>query len=77
MFNEEWWENPLIWWVGIIVSITGIVMLVCWLCAGVECRLYNQAFGTTYTQKEFFFAGDTIKLFINPGKQHTIHLKTE
>jgi hypothetical protein len=36
-----------------------------------QSELYNEKFGTHYTWQQFYFAGDTIKSFLNPGRQST------
>ena len=42
-----------------------------------EASLYNQKFGTHYTVSQFFWAGDTIKEFLNQGKQTVQNIKIE
>lgn len=61
----------------IIVSLVAIVCLLvsapiaAWTRAGIESKMYNQKFGTSYTQHDFFWSGDTVKLFLNGGVQST------
>lgn len=45
--------------------------------AAKEARLYNEHFNTHYTTSDFFWAGDTIKSFLNKGEQKTINLEME
>ena len=45
--------------------------------AKTESQLYNQKFGTHYTVSQFFWAGDTIKEFLNQGKQTVQNIKIE
>lgn len=42
-----------------------------WFSAKNESMLYNQKFNTKYTTSQFFWAGATIKSFLNEGKQTT------
>jgi hypothetical protein len=39
-----------------------------------ETKLYNENFGKHYTVWDFIWAGDTIKEFLNGGKQTTNNL---
>ena len=58
--------------VGIVITI---VMSFCWVGAKVESGVYNEQFGTHYTTKQFFWAGDTIKSYLQEGKQRVINIK--
>ena len=40
-----------------------------------ELRLINKRYNANYTLVEFIFAGDTIKDYLNAGKQQTINLR--
>jgi hypothetical protein len=42
-----------------------------WITAKNEALLYNQKYKTQYTTSQFFWAGETIKSFLNEGKQTT------
>jgi len=55
----------------VINVVALIIVLFTILPARVEARLYNAQFGTCYTTWEFVCAGDTIKSFLNKGKQET------
>ena len=67
---------------AVVVIIATIVFCVSAICAPFayvtskhEALLYNQKFGTSYTTSQFFWAGDTIKNFLNEGKQETQHIE--
>jgi hypothetical protein len=40
-----------------------------------EAKLYNERYGTSYTWKDFMFAGETIKSYLNEGENKTLNLK--
>lgn len=54
-----------------LIAVIGIPM------AQIECRLYNARFDTHYTTSEFFWAGDTIKNFLNTGEQKTLNVNVK
>ena len=39
-----------------------------------ESQLYNERFGTHYSVSQFFWAGDTIKSYLNTGEQKTFNV---
>lgn len=71
MYDEKWYENPNVVIPLIIVAMVIIVFFACWFSSSREASLYNGKFGTQYTTSDFFWAGDTVKEFINQGKQST------
>jgi hypothetical protein len=62
---------------GIAFTIVIVIVPIFYFGAKQECVLYNQKFGTTYTVWQFFWAGDTIKSFINQGEQKVQNIKIE
>jgi len=40
----------------------------------IEARMYNEKYGTHYTTHDFFWSGQTIKDYLNGGKQGTYNL---
>jgi hypothetical protein len=58
----------LLFFIGTIVGFPIFCQL---KSAEIEASLYNKKFGTSYTQREFFWSGHTIKSFLNEGKQET------
>ena len=64
---------------GIVIIILSyaIIMPLWYFSAKNEAPLYNQKFGTHYTVSQFFWAGDTIKEFLNRGKQTVQNIKIE
>ena len=62
--------------VGISLVI-GLAAIIGIPIAQTECRLYNAQYNTHYTVSEFFWAGDTIKNFLNKGEQKTFNVKME
>jgi len=81
MYEIKWYENPLfilpVLMLIIVVPIFLISNIANWMSAGVEVRLYNEMYGKNYTTAEFFWAGDTIKDYLNKGKQETINLNVD
>ena len=63
--------------VAIAIMSSAIVCPLWYFTAKYEAQLYNQKFGTHYTVSEFFWAGDTIKEFLNQGKQTVQNIKIE
>lgn len=61
----------------IIVGILGvaiallIIIIPCWF----EANLYNKKLGTKYTTLDFLMAGDSIRDYLESGKQKTLNLK--
>ena len=72
-------DNPIICFIFIAFVVVAMILTpICvfeWIGSGVDTKVYNEHFGTNYTQKEFFFRGETIKSFVNEGKQQTINIK--
>jgi hypothetical protein len=66
-------RGTVIDWMIVILTIIFLFMLVIpsFFGAKVEARLYNQKFNKNYTTWDFIFAGQTIKEFLNGGKQQT------
>jgi len=62
---------------AIVIIVLLIVIPFGWNSAKVEARLYNQKFNTTYTTSDFFWAGDTVKSYVNKGEQKTFNLNVE
>jgi hypothetical protein len=60
---------------AIIAVVMGTIILMFGVYAYFSCqreaRLYNQRFNKNYTTWDFFWAGETIKSFLNEGKQET------
>lgn len=73
----EWYENPIIWFLGMVALIIGLFAFRGWRSAEVESNLYNQKYGTSYTQREFFWGGETIKSFLNGGEQTTQNIRID
>lgn len=42
-----------------------------------EAKLYNNTYGTAYTRKDFFFAGNTIKDYLNKGQNTTLNVNAK
>lgn len=40
----------------------------------IEAEIYNEKYGTNYTKWDFFWAGDTIKDYLEDGKKSTLNL---
>lgn len=59
--------------IGMFVLAASPFVWMCWNQAEVEARLYNTKYGTSYVQRDFFFAGDTIKEYLNKGPQSTLN----
>ena len=57
-----------------VILIAGPTIFCSWKAAGVEAKLYNSRFNTQYTAREFFWAGETIKSYINKGEQKTFNV---
>ena len=69
---------PIVISIMMIILLAAIIIVpVGYFSAKHEAQLYNQKFGTHYTVSEFFWAGDTIKEFLNQGKQTTQNIKIE
>ena len=52
--------------------IVGIILVSCaWVASGVNAKIYNDKFGTHYTQAEFFWCQTTIRSFVEGGEQKT------
>ncbi len=52
----------------IIILIAAPITYCGWKCSEQDAILYNEKYGTHYTTKQFFWAGETIKSFLNEGK---------
>lgn len=64
----------------IVVPIIVLILMVSLplLCRPhVEARLYNQMYGTNYSGWDFMLAGDTIKDYLNRGKQSTVNVNLD
>lgn len=63
----------------IVIMIILLPVFMALKSASVEANLYNEKFNKTYSKWDFFWAGDTIKEFLNGGKQstHNINIKGE
>jgi len=56
---------------SLVIVIFLLAAPIAWFSAKNEAILYNQKFNTKYTTSQFFWAGETIKSFLNEGKQTT------
>ncbi len=64
--------------IGIVLLITFIAVLCCWITAEYTAAVFNRKYGTSYTQEEFFWAGETIKSLVEGTySRNTIDLKIE
>ena len=45
-----------------------------WIGSGVEARILNKEFGTSYTRGEVFWGGDAIKEIVQ-GRKHRVILE--
>ena len=77
----EYFVLPIGGAILVIMGIIGLIILCflpfLWNSAKVEARLYNQKFGTSYTSSDFFWAGDTVKSYVNKGEQKTFNLNLD
>ena len=75
MFNDEWYDHPGILFLGLLIIVAIVVCIPYFYTAkktsSIECRLYNEKYGTNYTQDDFFWSGETIKKFLEGGPQTT------
>ena len=67
---------PLFFGVIVLAVLCVIVLLplICWWSSEIEAKMWNQKYGTTYSAKDFFFAGDSIKNYFNSGEQKTLNI---
>ena len=79
---DNWfWKYGGITLAGALWSIVAAFMLLISLAVGstwygcqVEAEIYNQTYNTQYTTAQFFWAGSTIKDYIQPGEQKTFNV---
>ena len=65
----------VIFLVSLIMGLViGEITPFAWFTAKNEAFLYNKKYNTQYTTSQFFWAGETIKSFLNEGKQTTQNL---
>ena len=67
--------------VTVLLIVTIFIFLclfgVCYPASITEARLYNEKYATNYTSWDFFWAGESIRSFLNEGRQTTQNIKIE
>jgi len=59
----------------ILISCVALPSVFCqYKTAQYESQLYNGKFGTNYSISQFFWAGSTIKDYLNKGEQKTFNV---
>lgn len=67
----------------VLISIFSIFLLTALLfafnykVAESEAKLYNETYNKNYTAKDFFFAGKTIKDYLNKGQNRTLNINAD
>lgn len=61
----------------VIVFPVTVVTVFSYKQAESESKLYNETYGKSYTAADFFFAGQTIKDYLNKGQNTTVNLNAD
>lgn len=62
--------------VSVVVVIASIIIGIEWIGVGYQVKVVNEAYGTNYTQAEYFWTGNTIKNYLSKrGKIQTVNIE--